>query len=370
MSDNITQTCDVAIAGGGPAGATVARILAGWGFAVTVIAGHSSRKAGEVMGPEANPVLDALELTSLLATSAGIAAQCDGVVAHWPSMGPDLADHGLRGVCGWAIDPPRLVAALKRLALINGCRWLEEAVLASVTRNTSGYVLSLASGGQTQVVTAKFVIDATGRASRLARRLGARRIVDDKLIAAAARLKRHAPQRDPYLHLTATPHGWWYRTDGPADDTRVAMVADPLDSVGRPDALKRVLRRLLEELYPGLAATATSKMFVMDASSARLNCCAADSWLAVGDAATAFDPLCGQGLAQAFGSALAAAHATRECMAGNPHALAAYDHAVQATYRHSRAQLDLRYAYRGHCEPNPFWLARAHQARSLNTSGL
>jgi flavin-dependent dehydrogenase len=253
------------------------------------------------------------------------------------------------------------------MAVAKGCSWLNGDVAAGVTVGASGYALPVTSGGQMRVIKAKFVVDATGRAGGLARRLGARRIIDDRLIAASVQLDHRLPaHRDPYLHLTATPHGWWYRSDGPTGDTRVALVADPRHPTGRRGVLGLALRQIVEVLRPEqVDDPAASRIHLMDASSARLDRCAADGWLAVGDAATAFDPLCGQGLAQAFGSALAAAHAIREFVTGSRDALQAYDHAMQATYRHSRAQLNLRYAYRAHVEPSPFWRARAHTSAAL-----
>lgn len=353
------NVCEVAIVGGGPAGATAGRILAGWGFDVVVIAAPEGEKAGEVIGPEASPILDALGLTGLFVRSPEIATRCDGVVSHWPSSGMDHSDHRLRGTCGWAIDRPRLGAALVQLALENGCRWLKGTVTVCKKLNPARYALSVNAHGEAQVVEAKIVVDATGRPASLVRRLGARRIVDDRLIAAAIRLDRPASPPDPYLRLTASADGWWYRSDGPSGDTRVVVVADPRLATGKPQVLDGSLRLILKRLdHAPLVAAAASQVSILDASSARLDCCAQDGWLAVGDAATAFDPLCGQGLAQAFGSALAAAHAARECLAGNADAFAAYNYAVQATYRHSRSQLELRYAYRAEGERTAFWRRR------------
>lgn len=359
LGDGTPHVCEVAIAGGGPAGATAGRILAGWGFDVVVIAAPEGEKAGEVIGPEAIHILDALGLTELFAQSPEIATRCDGVVSHWPSSGMDHSDHRLRGTYGWVIDRTRLGMALMKLALENGCRWLYGTVTTCRKLDPSGYQLSVNTRDEAQVVEAKFVVDATGRTGSIVRRLGARRIVDDRLIAAAIRLDRTTSQPDPYLRLTATPDGWWYCSDGPAGDTRVAMIADPRLDAGKPQALGSALRLILKKFPQAWQGNElASRMVILDASSSRLDCCAQDGWLAVGDAATAFDPLCGQGLAQAFGSALAAAHAIHECSAGNADALVAYDHAMQGTYSHSRAQLELRYAYRAQTERTPFWRAR------------
>lgn len=357
--------CEVAIAGGGPAGATAGRILASWGFDVVVIAAPEGEKAGEVIGPEATHILDVLGLTGLFARSPEIAMQCNGVISHWPSSGVDHSDHSLRGNCGWAIDRPRLGAALEQLALVNGCRWLKGTVTACSKLNPAGYALSVNTRAEAQVIEAKIVVDATGRPASLVRRLGARRIVDDRLIAATIRLHRPASQPDPYLRFTATSDGWWYRCDGPSDDTRIAVVADPRLAAGKPQVLNGALQLILKSLdHAPEGMVAVSPISILDASSARLDSCAQDGWIAVGDAATAFDPLCGQGLAQAFGSALAAAHAAREFLGGNGDAFAAYDSAVLATYRHSRSRLELRYAYRAEGERTAFWSARAHPVQS------
>ncbi len=355
----IPYVCEVAIAGGGPAGATVGRILAGWGHDVVVIAAPECEKSGEVIGPESIPILDALGLSELFARSPEMATPCDGVISRWPSSGVDCADHRLRGSYGWMIDRPRLGLALMKLAVENRCRWLRGIVTKCRKLDPLGFQLLINMPNEARVVDASFVVDATGRTGNIVRRLGARRIIDDRLIAAAIGFSRTTSHADRYLRLTATSDGWWYCSDGPAGDTRIVVVADPRSGAGKAQALNRSLQRITQKFNQGcMGDQSMSLPILLDASSFRLNHCAQDGWLAVGDAATAFDPLCGQGLAQAFGSALAAAHAIRECLRGNSDALVAYNRAMQGTYRHSRNNLELRYAYLADCERTPFWLSR------------
>jgi flavin-dependent dehydrogenase len=357
--EDIPHISDITIAGGGPAGTTIGRILASWGYDVIIIAAKDTQKAGEVLGPEADPILDLVGLTQLFEQRPGLATQCYGVVTYWSASGADWTDHRLRGVHGWSVDRLCLGAALKQLAIESGCRWLDGTAAGCTRRNQGGYEIEVITPIATQIVNTKFVVDATGRPGSISRRLGARRLVDDRLIAAATCFGRQSPQPDPYIRLTTNPDGWWYRSDGPTGDTRLAVVADPRDSSGKPLALVNRLRLILGNVAKAEeSAKTTSPIFVLDASSARLDCCARDGWIAVGDAATAFDPLCGQGLAQAFGSAFAAAHAVRERMAGHAEALVAYDHVVQATYHYSREQLQLRYAYWAECERTSFWRNR------------
>ena len=350
----------IAIVGGGPAGSTAARLLASWGFDVTVISTAAPAKAGEVIGPEAAPVLAKLRLDVLFAASPDIASRCDGVLSQWPPAGLSRSDYRLRGATGWVIDRPRLDAALRRLAIDSGCRWQDAKVTACRRLEDGAFELSVRRGNELDRVTAGLVIDATGRPARIARQLGARRLVDDWLIAAAIKFPRGTQQADPFLRLTGTAQGWWYRSDGPAGDTRIACIADPVLGGAKPSVLDSHLRDIARA--HGFAGSSALEVTHMDASSAHLECCARDGWLAAGDAGTNFDPFTGQGLAHAFGCGLSAAHAAREYLAGNGDALAAHDHAVQATYRFSRQHLVLRYAYYAQCNQSEYW--RARQAKN------
>jgi flavin-dependent dehydrogenase len=71
---------------------------------------------------------------------------------------------------------------------------------------------------------------------------------------------------------------------------------------------------------------------VISANSSHLAQTTNGGWLAVGDAAIAFDPLSGQGIYRALQSGIRAASAIGEHLAGNASALAAYDDALKRDY--------------------------------------
>lgn len=355
---SLSFTCahDVVIVGGGPAGATVGRLLARWGFDVVVIAATPNQKAGESIGPEAKILLEKLKLRELLERSAGIATSCDGIVSNWPGSGLDHASYSLRGLQGWLVNRPLLDAALRHLAVAEGAQWVEGKMEACSSLEGTGYMVSVRANSGDLQFCAPYLVDASGRAAIVARRFGAKSMVDDRLIAAMTQIVVKKPLSDPYLRFTATSEGWWYRTVGAGAKIQIATVADPRLASGRPEEVQNDLRSLVEQEF---CVPSPSAVALLNASSAHLDRCADDRWLAVGDAAAAFDPLCGQGLANAFGTGLAAAHAIRQRLAGHTDSMTAYDRAVQATYRQSRIQLDLRYAFIARTERTPFWLARA-----------
>ena len=353
------DTHDVVIAGGGVAGATMGRLLAGWGFDVLIVNARAPEKAGEVLGPEALGVCNVLDLTHRFASDRRLACVNQGVVTRWSSGALELLDYSLRGTHGWTIDRPALNAMLAGLAIEKGCQWVKDASAVDALKVADGYEVHVSGARGSRVLRSKVVVDATGRPARIARRLGAARIVDDKLVAASLTLRCGAAPFDPNLHVTILSNGWWYRSDGPNGDTRIAVVSE----VNPPTVKRQFLHDVMKHVLRSLHVTedldqVLDRLVFLDASSARLDRCAGPGWLAIGDAATAFDPWSGQGLSHAFGTALAAAHALREQTAGNREAFGAYDAAVHMTNRRSRAELALRHAFIASREPAPFWISR------------
>jgi flavin-dependent dehydrogenase len=71
---------------------------------------------------------------------------------------------------------------------------------------------------------------------------------------------------------------------------------------------------------------------IVDAGSALLEPMAGEGWMAVGDAATAFDPVSGQGLANCLVSGFIGAHAASDHLAGRNSALTVYSSAMKLTH--------------------------------------
>ena len=69
---------DVAIAGGGPAGAVAGMVCASLGLRTIVLeaAAEARWKPGEVLAPECNPILRELGLWSVLASRPDVAMPC------------------------------------------------------------------------------------------------------------------------------------------------------------------------------------------------------------------------------------------------------------------------------------------------------
>ncbi len=145
-------------------------------------------------------------------------------------------------------------------------------------------------------------VDATGRRAKLAQRLtGLRPTVFGRRQILAAR----APGRAKDAVMEFTRRGWLMLF--PVSDSEViiqAMVPDP-----PPDPRARLIEAISDAvtMRRHIAVDAIGTCAAFDAAPAIFPVTGSDSWLAVGSAAFAADPLCGDGVGFALQSARLAA---------------------------------------------------------------
>src|SRR6476646_4643134 len=110
-----------------------------------------------------------------------------------------------------------------------GAECLTGARLASVEMGPNGgWRLCVKTDRGEIEVQARFVVDASGRSSVVARRLGARRQHDDRLTAVTAFLKTNdAPCVDSTTLVEAVDYGWWYSAVIPDGRLAVSLMTDP-----------------------------------------------------------------------------------------------------------------------------------------------
>jgi len=308
---------DILVAGAGPAGATIARLLARNGRRVVLVdPGTRHVERLEIIAPAACRVIDALGIAPLL-DDASIARRCPGIRRRWGTTQTEIEDFLRRpGGRGFVIDRLPFDEALRMAAKDAGVRFIAGRVVAA--RHSAGaMVAKIQSGPAAFEIASGLLIDATGRPSAVARRMGARRLTCERLIA--DRQSVDMPASDPNA-------GW---LDVESDVGRQGRWSY---AVSGPDG-----RRERWAIYrPGQHAIVRSHLRV-DASSALLSPAAGDGWIAVGDAAASFDPVTSQGLANALSTALVAAGAILSPEGFDEAAHRIYSDAIATTFRHSEA---------------------------------
>lgn len=376
---------DVAIAGGGPAGAAAAIVLARHGCRVLLAdaggshgASHDRHqvgryKVGEGLPPSARSLLR--DLGALERVLADGHRASHGTLAFWGSDTPHANDflfqlhgHGLQ------LDRGRFDASLIDLAREAGAQVRTGAKLVldrTGDDRDQHHRLYLQAGRPNNVpVTCRWLIDATGRPATFARQLGARRMEYDRLLAFHMCLHSDTDSdQDGRTLVEAVENGWWYSVLLPSRGRLVAFLGDA-DLVDRRVLLTRegLWHALLAA--PRLAAhcaehgyAAASDPRGADASSTHLDHASGHdgrgpSWLAIGDAALAFDPLSSKGISNALYTGLRGAQVIIACEHGDQDAAAQYAAHALDIHRHYREQSALFYRMETRWPDTPFWRRR------------
>lgn len=216
---------------------------------------------------------------------------------------------------GWHVLRHRFDAAMLEHAKRQGCMHVQalarEKLNDSDQENVHRIRAERPDGGNV-LVSAKWLVDATGRQAWLARRMGsqAQRWVEQ--YAAVSWIRSHALDVDNTTRVKSVKDGWWYTTRLPQGWRVIAFhglrefvgaLAKDLNAFGNACEKSGVL----PETFP--KSISLNAIQVHDACMRSFDVVRGERWLAVGDAALAFDPLSSQGIFFALYSGIRGAEA-------------------------------------------------------------
>lgn len=352
----------VLIVGGGPAGLAAAIALARHHIAAVVVerTAYADVRIGEHLSPAGVMTLRALGVGSHLRLDGHEPSA--GVEAYW---GSDTASHidyfrhpAQRGV---SLSRPRFDAELAHACESAGATVLRGAALLHARASDAGWDVEISHDGKAQRLTAALIVDASGRGATFARRQGARVRAEDRQIAVACVAERAAGDRDARSTIETVETGWWY--SAPIEpERRVLMLVTDDDLLPKDeDRVTWWLRELLRttRLPHGFGAENKPRRLVLrSARSQRLDAMSGARWLAIGDAAMAFDPLSSQGIVKAFDHAQRAATSIAAYLAGEGHALARLASEFEGEYADYRGRRTSYYRMETRWRGAPFWQRR------------
>ena len=309
---------DVALVGGGPAGAAAGRLLALWGHSVIVLTrpGSQSSLLGESLPPSTRKILE--RVGALQAVEAAGFVRSTGHTVWWGES------HGRveafpEGESGFQVLRSDLDRVLLALATEAGARVEGDAAVRDVRIEGDVHRIEYTNGDavaddRTQTVRARWVLDCSGRSGVVARSY--RRQQEGHATLALVGVWRRSggwSVRDPTHTLVESfADGWAWSV--PVDDQvrYFTVMVDPrVTEMERSKELAPIYRsamtkaQRMEALLDG--ARMDGEAWACSASMYYASRYAEGRILLVGDAATFLDPVSSFGVKKAFTSAWRAA---------------------------------------------------------------
>lgn len=329
VNPEASTSCDVAVIGGGPAGAALATLLSRAGHRCMVF--ERSRfpryHIGESLIPNTYGIFDRLGLRPQLRESDfPVKHSVRFVPANGGESTPFYFSETVEGERAqtWQVERARFDAMMLDHARANGVEVREGAGVGGIVfENGRATGVRLHGAGEGGNLRCRVVVDASGRACVIGRQLGLREEIQDLRKASAWSYYRGG-KRLPGIDSGETTMfllpsgGWFWYIPLPDDIISVGIVTD-LDELldGTEDLEEAFLRKVslspgLSERLAGAERCGPVRGIRQLAYLNRKTC--GDGWVMIGDARAFLDPVYSSGLYLALGSAELAATCIDEAL--------------------------------------------------------
>ena len=349
---------DILVLGGGVAGAATALMLRRHAPELAVLVVERSRyervRIGETLPPQAQALLRQLGVWKAFLAQGHRPSH--GTSAAWGSADPHHNDfiftqHGH----GWHLDRRAFDEWLAKSAQRAGASLWVNARFQSARRDEEGWIVEIERDDSAETVSARFIVDATGRLALLTRQLGIERIVVDQLVGKSRFYDACGGQHNTLVEAISC--GWFYSAGLPNDSLIVALMSDT-DLQQNGNAWSRSLAEAPLTQARVESAESTSSFHTLAAHTQRLAQPVGDHWLAVGDAACTYDPLSSQGMFKGIHSGIFAAYAISDHQSGDVNALPKYARLIEQSFAHYLETRTDYYARERRFSAEPFWQRR------------
>lgn len=297
---------DLLVLGGGPAGAGLAIGAARAGMRVALLErhGYAEARPGEHIAGSARARLAALGL----APTPALCRFSPGILSFWAADTPAFRSHGgASGRHGFNTDRAALDAALFAHAAGCGADALHGEAVGFERDGSAWHATIVTARAPPRPLRAALVADATGRRGAFLRGRGVKRARVGDLVALITWLAAPPDQAEHGAPLTigSGRHGWWSLVDAGGEALSFAAYGSTaaLRAIGATtDDLPGLLLAEAAPLRAKLQRLGVRRLgaAVHPAFPARAEAVFGEGWLAIGDAAMAFDPVSGLGVTNAL----------------------------------------------------------------------
>ena len=312
------------------------------------------------MPPDIVAALDRLDLSRPFRADGHLA--CPGSISLWGRDRPGHNDFVLNPMGpAWHISRARFEAMLRARAVQSGASLRTRTRAVAVRRTGREFEVELGPG---RALRAPWVVDASGWRAWFARRQGANRRRLDRMLAIVRFAALRSGTFTAQTVVEAAPYGWWYGARLPGDLVGTMLMTERGAARALTSGGHTGWRELLSGtslLAPRLDACslADERFRSYSVVSALLDRVEGDGWIAVGDAASAYDPIASQGIHKALADAADASRAIAAAAGRAAPPPWRYGERVAARFDDYLANRAHLYALERRWADRPFWSGRA-----------
>ncbi|MBO0930242.1 lysine-epsilon-oxidase maturase LodB [Fibrella aquatilis] len=359
---------DVLIVGGGPAGAATALgLLTYSGLRVLIVESSdlSAVRVGEQVDPSLFDLLAYLQITREQLEEDSFIQGYNTLSAWGSSHISSRSSITSSREAAYQLDREKFDLLLLGKAAEKGAVVMPRARCMHFQQSADGH-WTVQVKHQTRgelSVQARYVVDATGRQSSIARQLGIGAAVKDQLVAVGAFLQvgEGGSVRQEVM-LETVEEGWWYCATLPNRQVVTTLFSDA-DMVKerqlqKPANWNALLARTVHVKQRVANSTAFGSPWVRGAFSKRIDTTARPHFMAVGDAAASFDPVSSLGIGFAVSSGCHAARALCQLDEGDGAAINTYQQSIDTIFDQYLSTKATYYSQEKRWLTAPFWQRR------------
>jgi flavin-dependent dehydrogenase len=324
------EKIDVLIIGGGPSGSSTALTLNAINIKHIILEKKSEddpiAKIGDCLHANAKPILASLDLLETLESQNYV--RCNGNVSAWGSETLSYNDSIFSPYgAGWHLDRVLFDKTLRDTATKNGSVVYYDHIFNSIQKNHKNkWIVKVTNMDKEKFFECDWIVDASGRFSKVATTLGQKRLNFDDLLAYIVIFKTDDVDISTFSLVESIEDGWFYSAPLSKKERVVMFHTD--DKI--PTAKEvRNLNGFLEKLNGSFNVNEIIKKYnyvpkvdrpsCVSAKSQKLDKfgCWKDNWIAVGDSALSYDPLSSQGIMYGLMGGVAAANTIARILSSN-----------------------------------------------------